>query len=526
MKSRPFFKSLITLFAVALLAACVAPPIKQIEKQPSFSLEQPESTELGQLFSPVVTSHPGESGFLLLDKGEDALLWRGALTDAAIKTLDAQYYIWHDDNVGTIAAERLLKAAKRGVRVRVLLDDFSLNTEPQYLVHLDAHPNIEIRVYNPLGAKYGSQVIRAFAILRDFRRLNRRMHNKVFIADGSIAIVGGRNIGDEYYDMHAEFNFRDRDILSAGPVVNDASRSFDAYWNSVWSIPIQNMIHLESEPDQRKQYYRELHEYAAHPENFPFRFYEALDEMQKKLYQLPDHLLWGKAILVYDIPGKNKDPDRVDAFGESGKILTEVALQTEQEIIAETPYLYLMQGTFEAIDQLHQRGVRIRVLTNSLASTDMIAIFAPYSKQRPEIVRRGVELYEMMHSPKIQETIIDRFPLIEQDPYLSLHAKTAVFDRKAVFIGSFNLDPRSTHLNTEVGLLIYSEPLAEQVVSIMEEDFKPENSYQLNLTENDKIRWNAIKDDQTIVLEKEPDTTFSQRLKLFFYSLLPLTQYF
>jgi cardiolipin synthase C len=526
-KRPPRYRLPLCLIVLAsLLSGCMPPPLKSFSRTPSYVLPEAADSRLGHLFEEQVKRHPGKSGVRILDKGERDLLWRGILTDNAERSIDAQYYIWHDDNVGTIAAERLLQAAGRGVRVRILLDDFPLNTDPHYLAHLDAHPNIHIRVYNPLGAPYGRSHIRSMSVLRDFKSLNRRMHNKVFVVDGSVAIVGGRNIGNEYFDMNAGFNFRDMDVLMAGAVVKDVNASFDAYWNSAWSVPIAQLLNTKSAPAERNRYYQELRDYAALPDNFPFRFHAALAGMQTQLINLPSEMIWAKSVLIYDIPGKNDDPDRLDAFGVTGRELTQVALETRQEIIAETPYLFMMPGTFKVVDELANRGVRIRILTNSLASTDMVGIFAPYSKQRPEILRRGIELYETKPRPANQKEIIERYKNLEPKSYLSLHAKTAVFDRKVAFIGSFNLDPRSTHLNTEIGLLVYSEAVAGRLAEIIEKDLALENCYALTLNAKDKIEWHSLVNGQKISLKREPEASSGRKFKLFLYSFIPLSKYY
>ncbi len=517
-------RSLTLIGVIFIFVSCGTVPIDHAAKVPSKAIETPHKTFLGRLFTPIANNYPGQSGFLLLEKGEDALLWRGALTDVATSTLDAQYFIWEDDNVGTIAAERLLRAAERGVRVRVLLDDLLLNTQPEYLALLDAHPKIEIRVYNPVGSGYGPDRIRKQSVLRDFKHLNRRMHNKVFIADSSIAIIGGRNIADEYFDMSTEFNCRDREVLAVGPIVQDITTSFDDYWNSRWSATVTQFISTTADEEQQR-YYEELHQYAADPENFPLRFYGELNTIKERLLQLSERLIWGKAILIYDIPGKNDDPDRLDAFGRSGEALTRIALQSQQEILSETPYLFLMPGTFNIIDELRKRDVRIRILTNSLASTDNVIAFSGYFKQRQMILKAGVELYELKSEPELRESVIQRYALLENKPPLALHAKTAVFDRQVVFLGSFNLDPRSTHLNTEIGVLIYSDELAQQVAEIIEQDMRPENSWQVLLVNENDLAWVSRHNGKEVRLSKDPEAGIVKSMQLRFYSLLPLSAY-
>lgn len=262
---------------------CAGPDLKPRPDMPEpISAPIPKDSRLGRATEAVTSRHPDQSGFYLLDKGEEALLWRGALADMAERTLDLQYYIWHNDNVGKIAAERILRAAERGVRVRVLVDDIALRVKPRHLRLLNAHPEIEIRLYNPLGRRSGESA-KFSNIFMDFGKLNRRMHNKVFIADGCLAIVGGRNIGDEYFDMHAGFNFRDIDVLGAGAVVEEISLSFETYWNSQWVHPVEDILADDIETVDMEKGYDGLHRYARNPDNFPPRFNRRLGEVKTGL---------------------------------------------------------------------------------------------------------------------------------------------------------------------------------------------------------------------------------------------------
>jgi cardiolipin synthase C len=519
----PATRFLLMLFtAIALLAgACSHAPLQHPERRASYAIEDPETTRLGTLFSDYVLAHPGESGFLLLDKGGDALLWRGALADSAEHTLDAQYYIWHDDTIGTLAAERLLRAAERGVRVRVLVDDFPLDAEPRHLALLNAHPNVEIRVYNPVDTLDTWRVIRALAVLSDFSRLNRRMHNKVFIADGSVAIIGGRNIGDEYFDTGAEQNFRDRDLMAVGPIVRNISNSFDTYWNSPWVRSVDALISDRPTAAERAVYYKELHAYATDSNHQPVHFIAELPEIKRRLNEVAEHLAWGRASLIFDIPGKNNDPDRLNAFGRSGALLTDLALRTKHEIVAETPYLLMMPGTLDVVDRLRARGVRIKLLTNSLASTDVLAIYAAYKEQRRELLDRGVELYEMRPRAASRRHLVKGWNLLEEKPEFSLHAKTVVFDRERVYVGSFNMDPRSTHLNTEIGLVVHSPELARRLLEVMANDFSPANSWRVSIDDDGQLQWEGTTNGKVVRhIRDDPYNGFFKSLKVFIYSIL------
>lgn len=482
-----------------------------------------DTTWFGRHTHAITSKRPSESGFLLLDKGEDALLWRGALADRAQRTIDAQYFIWSDDNIGTLAAEGLLRAADRGVRVRVLVDDFPITADPRFIARLNAHPHIHIRVYNPSGIFADSLSGKMLAMLGDFKRLNRRMHNKLFLVDGAIGILGGRNVADEYYDMHEDYNFRDRDVLAVGPVTARLAGSFDEYWNSPWSVPVEALMDMTVTAVDRQLYYDELHEYAADPEHYPLRFRDSLTATDQRLVGLEDELVWGTAQLIYDIPGKNDDPQRMDAFGRSGELLRKAVLQAQHEVLAQTPYLVMMPTTFDVVDQLLAQGVDVHIVTNSLSSTDNIAAFAGYARQRQRMLRIGVRLYELRPDAPLREQLIERHAYIEGKGDLGLHAKTVVIDQKVVFIGSFNMDPRSTHLNTEMGLLIQNRELANQVVEVIQRDMRPENSWHLRLNGQGDIVWQGTRDGKTLEFESDPDASFSKRLKLLMFSLLPIS---
>ncbi len=505
-----------------MTGGCAHISLDNIEKSSSFSIKHPESTSLGKLFASAMERHVGQSGLLLLDKGEEALVWRGVLADSAQRSIDAQYFIWEEDNTGTIAAEYLLRAANRGVRVRVLIDDFPINTKPRYLALLDAHPNIEIRIYNPAGEISSSVVTKLLSAAYDLKRFNQRMHNKAYIVDGSITILGGRNIADEYYDMHTSYNFRDRDVLAIGPIVQKVTHGFDIYWNSKWAVPVNALIKQNTTEQERHDYYTALHKYAQDPNNHPQRFHRSLVEGSNELASIADRVVWGSVELINDVPGKNDDPEKLDAFGRSGKKLTEIALQAQHEILVQTPYLVMMPGTFAVVKKLIDRGATVRIHTNSFASTDNLPAFAGYVRHREKILQHGVELYEQKAQPVSRQHLIDRHKHLGESTVFALHAKTAVFDRKTVFIGSFNLDPRSTHLNTEMGLLINSSEFAEKVAAIIERDMGLDNSWHVTLDEMEELEWISTENGREVRYANDPYIGVWKGIKLFLFSLFPI----
>ncbi len=479
-------------------------------------------TTLARIFHAANTAHPELSGAYLLDKGEESLLWRGVLTEQAEKSIDIQTFIWSDDNVGTIGAARLLQAAKRGVRVRVLLDYVTLDVDSDYLVWLNDHPNITIRLYNPfsqLDASIGSKVS---TLLSSFSRLNRRMHNKLFVVDGTVVLLGGRNNADEYYDMHADMNFRDRDLLVVGDVLHEARRGFDEYWNSEWSVGIDQILPRKVDLQQRKAYFRELESYARNPKNYPPRFDDALKRTKKSLRSLPGRLAWGKAEMVYDIPGKNEQLSSLRGYGKSGEFLTRSFLEAKEEILVETPYMITMPGTLDLFARLQKRGVLVRVLTDSMASAEDDLVFSAYKRQRRSILSRGVKLCELRTDADLRNTVFERFQEMEEMPDISLHAKTAVIDRTTLLIGSFNLDPRSTHINTEHVFRIESPELAEQVAKIINSDMDLKNCWQVSMDAEGRLTWKTLRDGHEEISHIEPEVTFFERIRLLFFMMLPV----
>jgi len=513
------------IVVLALVGGCAIRPIalEEVPRVPSYAPGDAGSTSLGREIARIAAPNDPRSGFYVLERGEEALLWRGVVTDRAERTIDAQYYIWSEDNVGTIAAERLLRAAERGVRVRVLVDDLAISTDPRFLAMLNAHSRIEIRIYNPSGAVGRGYLPKVLAVVGDFHRMNRRMHNKALVVDGAVAIIGGRNIADEYYDMHREYNFRDRDVLAVGPVVGQIELGFDRYWNSIWAVPVEAYVRPDFSEAEQAAYYARLHAYAGDAKNFPERFHDALGETHAGLRDLERMLVWGQARVIYDIPGKNEDAERLNAFGEMGRELAAAAYGAEHEILAETPYLAMMPGTFAILRHLQQRGVRVRVLTNSLASTDASFAFSRYAMQRGELLQLGVELYEFMPHPTYHGEIVARLPRMQEPTRLALHAKTMVIDRRIVFVGSFNMDPRSTHLNTEMGVLIDSPALATRIAAEIEQDMDPRNSWRVTPgADGTALVWTGVRDGQAQTTDHEPEAGAVALLQLFLFTLLPI----
>ena len=480
-------------------------------------------TELSRIFNKVCTDHPELSGAYLLDKGEDALLWRGVLVDKAQKSIDIQTFIWKDDNVGTIGAAHLLMAAQRGVHIRVLVDYLTLDVDSRYLLLLNDHPNVSIRLYNPypgLDAKMGTRV--ATGSISSFSRFNRRMHNKIFMVDSEVMLIGGRNNADEYYDMHSEMNFRDREIMVVGAIIPEARKGFDIYWNSDWAVDLQQIKPTLIDQQERSLYYQELKAYAKNPKNLPPRFNKAMDQIGESLVDLPEKLAWGAAEIAYDIPGKNKKLLSLRGYGKTGDFLTKSFLKAKEEVLVETPYMVTMPGTIDLFASMTARDVMVKILTDSMASAEDDLVFSAYKQQRRKILKNGVTLYELRPDAALRSTVFDRFSEMEKMPLISLHAKTAVIDQRTLLIGSFNLDPRSTHINTEHVFSIESPELARQVGDIIKSDMNLENCWQVSMDSEGALTWKTVRNGEEEISNNEPNVPLWERLRLLFFLMLPM----
>ncbi|WP_296712817.1 phospholipase D family protein [Rhodoblastus sp.] len=477
----------------------------------STALQDTSSTRLGQFFDPAADEHPGLSGFSLLSHGREAFIVRLALGDLAERSLDMQYYVWDGDTTGRIIVDRVMKAADRGVRVRLLVDDPYYKASDSVIAALDAHPNVEIRLFNPLTNRRWSTLDFIF----DFGRVNRRMHNKLMIADNAAAIVGGRNIGDIYYGVNTAANFRDLDVLAAGPVVRDLSRVFDQYWNSRSTVPIAALVdRVYGAADLDAILVRLREEIAV--VDYPYPIDQDLDELAARGAELRDDLVWAPGRIIAD------DPDTVTHSEESDDVVEFIrgrVAQLKEELLAESPYFVLPARAQATVKALHERKVRVRVLTNSLASNDMLPAHSGYAKTRRRLLENGMELYELRADT---DAFRPGWSLLSGRSPAALHTKAMVFDREAVFIGSFNLDPRSAVINTEAGLYIESRELAERLTAYMSTGVEPANSYRVLLDTNGEIVWETMRDGQIVRYRDEPETGFRRRFVAKLWKLLPI----
>lgn len=465
------------------------------------------------LVDELLAVHPGETGSRVLEHGEEALLARAWLVDHARRSIDVQYFIWSSDNIGILATEALLRAAARGVRVRVLVDDLLVDAPDALLLALARHPNVEIRIYNPVHSVGTRLPERLLNLLRDFRGANQRMHDKTLIVDGELAITGGRNMADEYFDYDHAYNFRDRDALVIGAVVLAMGKSFERFWASPLSVPVERLfrgvglmqaqVTVDSEAVQRV--YRGLSVYASDPRNFEPQVRAALAGMSDAFPRIAAGLAWGRVDFLSDRPGKNDGRDGLAGGGLTTEALAKLAEGARSELLIQSPYLVLSDPAMALLERLLRRGVVVRISTNSLASTDNLQAFSGYRSQRERLLAMGLRIHEYRPDPAVQATVMQRYERLRAEaPVFALHAKTMVVDRSIVYVGTFNLDPRSENLNTEVGVVIHDAGQAAQVANAVEVDMRPENS------------WDAACD--------EPDAHAGglKRLRTWAWGLLPL----
>ncbi len=498
------------LFCIAMLTGCSSLP-KEAQH-----LTAPTTPKMTSLLSTLNDGHRQQqtpqtpSAVLVQNTGWDALAQRLALVETAEHSIDIQYYIWNSDVSGSYLASRLVAAADRGVHVRVLLDDINLNEREALLAGLNKHPNIEIRIFNPIPTRNAGKWM---SFLGDFSRLNRRMHNKSFTVDGVFTVVGGRNIGDEYFDLSHELNLRDRDVLARGEVVTEVQQSFNDYWNSEWAYDVD----LLSDDPTLKQ---------PDLSNIPvpyYKHYPTLPQSQASAAQylasLVDNMTWVKATYIADQPIPD-DIDNTDQSKATAQYLSELAENTQNDIIIESAYLVFDDNQLAGLQQLNQRGVEIKALTNSMASNDLVTNHSGYAGRRQEMLESGVDLFELKPDAKLCEIVLQDSDKCAPNAVYGLHAKSAVFDHQIATIGSFNFNLRSTYLNTESLLVIENTKVAAELATTLEGAMQDNNSWHLSL-DNGTVYWHS--GDKT--WDSEPETEQWDRMKSEFLQLLPIEKY-
>lgn len=469
-------------------------------------------TRLGRSVAPRARLHPGQSGIVELRDGREAFAARVLLADTAERTLDLQYYIWRNDMSGALLFAALCRAADRGVRVRLLLDDNNTTGLDGLLGALASHPNIQVKLFNPFRLRRW----RALEYLTDFFRLNRRMHNKSFTVDGQVAIVGGRNIGDEYFDAHQEMSFVDLDVMAVGPVASEIANDFERYWRSESARPAKSILGRASAAT--------VHEVIAAAEQVlqqpaAVAYINALQSCAfvNDLLTGSVEYRWATTRLVSDDPAKGLGRQR--PHGTLLERLVHTLNIPKRELQLISPYFVPTRSGERALVELTGKSaVKVSILTNALEATDVPIVHAGYAKRRRRMLKAGVAIYELMRESRVRSR---RDRRLSGSSGSSLHAKTFAVDCARVFVGSFNLDPRSASLNTEMGLVIESPVLAQKIAAAFAGEI-PGRSYRVRLNEAGAMEWLEPHENGVIVHKSEPGVSWSKRFAVAVMAVLPI----
>ena len=505
--------------ALVVSAGCVSLP-KGFERPESYAFKDTDNTRLGEAHRDDRLAHAGQSGCRLLVNGVDAFVARILLARASDRSIDVQYYLYHDNLVSRLFTSELLKAADRGVRVRVLLDDMDLDGRDRGVTALAAHPNIEVRIFNPFSRK----TARMWQFVTGFGSVTRRMHNKSFTVDTQATILGGRNMGNEYFDADPALAFSDLDVMAIGPVAREVSKAFDLYWNSELAYPASELARDVPGIEEVEGRRRELMAFTASQVESPYL--QALREssLAKAVRDNAVTLSWGQTVVLYDMPDKLlHDFDELEYHLAPKLIPFTEAL--EHELIIFSPYFVPGKKGTAFLVGLVKRGVKVRILTNSLASNDEGLVHAGYSGYRKALLRGGVELYELNEQLTRKQRKKKRKANEVSSSKASLHAKSFVFDRKKVFIGSLNLDPRALVHNTEIGVVLTSEAIAGGMSDAFRENVE-QTAFRLELKEKrmwpDKILWHDQGDGNDKTFDVDPQTSCWRRFGIRLLRLLPI----
>lgn len=498
-----------------MLGGCASLPQREAAT-PSTRFAHPEETALGRIALEAAGEHEGLSGVRVLDGGYDAFIERAALIEAAQRSIDAQYYIWNSDRTGRYLAARIHAAAERGVRVRLLIDDINVAGRDAVLAALDSHRNIELRIYNPSVARSG--VRQTLGFLREWTRMNRRMHNKSFTVDGAVAIVGGRNIGDEYFDASTTFNFSDRDVVTAGPVVDAVGAMFDQFWNSELAYSVSQLASDRLPDAAINELIANANDMAQPLTDIGFQLPVGAQHGTTQFKDSLARAVWAPVRLVHDAPPNANNIGGGDELQPSALAFGELVRGTQEELLIESAYLVLDDRSLEGIKTLIDSGVRVIAQTNSLASNDVTANHAAYARKRKAILESGIELYELRpDAPACAKLVVIGCDAARE---FGLHAKSFVFDRRTVWVGSFNLNLRSAYLNAEAGMIIDSPELAASIARAIVASTQQENSWRVRLVEGE-VRWSSA--DETFT--HEPESGWMRRLMVAMIAALPLEKY-
>ena len=505
--------SLLTVALVSLITGCASLP-SQEGRAPTSALADTAETRLGRAVTPSVAANPGKVGIHALPDPHDSFAARVLLADAAEKSLDAQYYIWHGDQIGYLLFEALWRAAERGVRVRILLDDLDTRGLDLTIAALDAHPNIEVRLYNPVVHRNA----RGFNFVTDFTRVNHRMHNKSFTADNQVSVVGGRNIANEYFGAGTGIGFADLDVIALGPAVRDVSKEFDFYWNSPSAYPAASFVGAPG-PDAADKLKAKFSAMRATPESVGYIDATRATPLVQDLLNRQLALEWTTTNVVYDDPAKTLDTTARTDVLLFPKLVHTIG-RPERTLDLVSPYFVPGTEGTAALEALAKNGVKVRILTNSLAANDEKSVHAGYAKRRASLLRAGVQLFEL--KPTAAQASAESRVRFGVSSSAGLHAKTFAVDRKRIFVGSFNFDQRSALLNTEMGFVIESPLLAERLAAFFDTNASLA-AYEVRLMPDGRhLEWIEQTSTGTKRYDTDPGTSWFLRMKVDMLSILPI----
>jgi cardiolipin synthase C len=509
------------ILLVHWLSGCASlPPGHNYPKTHSTALSDPEATRIGHQFALAAKEHGGQAGYRLISVGVDGFLMRMEMINGAERTLDLQYYIFHSDESGRQVTDALVRAADRGVRVRLLVDDGESVAGDQQVFSIASRANVEIRVFNPFAYRGHNPLLKGTEYLFKHARLDYRMHNKLLVADNTMALVGGRNVGDQYFQIDPESQFADDDVFVAGPIVHDLSGTFDEFWNSALSIPVEAL--------------HESHRHSPNSQPSTDKVAKAGINYQSRLDSGEplagimagrEPLIWADAQVVCDSPEKKLKDSKPGVGSLMYEPFAQAISQVQSDLVIVSPYIVPSQDEMHLLKDRLAHHVRIRILTNSLESAPELSAHSGYQHYRTEFLKNGAEIHEVRsHLGNSRGSGQSR--IISQYGNYALHAKLFVLDRRRLLVGSMNLDERSRHLNTEVGMIINSEQLAQEIAKRFDAMALLENSYTVALVADARnsthLVWRTIENGTEVEYKKEPEKRAGQRTEVRLLSLLPL----
>jgi cardiolipin synthase C len=519
---------LTALCCALLLCACTTLPGRDFRRTPSAAPTEPPNPQLLQPFAAAERTHAAESGFRLYSVGVDGLLLRLELIEAAHSSLDLQYYIFHSDESGKLITEALRKAAARGVRVRILIDDTETVRGDEQLFALAGQPNVEIRIFNPWRYRGHNSFVRGVEYLFSHSRLDFRMHNKLFIADRTMALLGGRNIGDEYFQVDPTWQFADDDVLATGPAMQELAVSFEEFWESQLAIPVQALLPAKdtgaAAAEALSARVTEPHKAASAGVDYEDKL--SANEPLASVLAGRAPLDWARAEVAVDSPYKGKQ--LAEGATVSSLLFAPVAQAiraTRTELTVVTPYLVPSPDEMKLLEELRSEQRGVRILTTSLEAASSLAAQAGYNHYRVPLLQSGVELYEIRARPESPRGTGQSAQLSRYGNY-SLHAKLLVFDRSGTYVGSMNFDERSRRLNTEDGVIIYSSEIAAQTLHRFDLMTQPENAYAVRLQEEPgdapALTWSTVESGKPLTLHSEPARSSWQKFEVHAIGLFPI----